>query len=87
MRRARYKLNGAVVALPNGKVLIAGGSDNAELFDPATRITTDIRGAFGSYRLFASATLLNDGNVLIAGGYDQKTQVSSGVWIFESTGE
>lgn len=87
MRRARYKLNGAVAMLPNGKVLIAGGSDGAELFDPATRTTIDVGGSFGSHRLFTTATLLSDGRVLIAGGYDQRTQVSSGAWIFEGSTE
>lgn len=84
MRRSRYKLNGAITLLPNGKVLIAGGSDGAEIFDPATGRTTETAGNFGSHRLFASATALTDGRVLIVGGYDQMTQVSSGAWIFES---
>lgn len=83
MRRARYKLNGAVVLLPNGKVLIAGGSDGAEVFDPATGITTESEGIFGSHRLFATATVLDDARVLIVGGYDQSNQVGSGAWIFE----
>lgn len=87
MRRARYKLNGAIVSLPNGKVLIAGGSDGAEIFDTRTNTTIELGGSFGSYRLFTTATLLNDGNVLIIGGYDQRTQVSSGAWLFRQTPE
>lgn len=87
MRRARYKLNGAIALLPNGKVLIAGGSDGAEIFDPTTGATTETRGAFGSHRLFATATVLNDGRVLIVGGYDQSNQVGSGAWIFEESAE
>lgn len=84
MRRARYKLNGAIALLPNGTVLIAGGSDGAEVFDPATGVTTETKGAFGSHRLFATATVLDDGRVLIVGGYDQSNQVGTGAWIFES---
>lgn len=80
---ARYKLNGAVVLLNNGKVLLAGGSDTAEIFDPLTQKVTAVDGAFGSQRLFATATLLNDGRVLIAGGYDEATRVGKGAWIFE----
>jgi WD40 repeat protein len=83
MRRSRYKLNGAITLLPDGKVLIAGGSDGAEIFDPASGKTIDTTGDFGSYRLFSTATTLGDGRVLIVGGYDQMTQVSSGAWIFE----
>ena len=83
MRRPRYKLNAAIAVLPNGKVLIAGGSDSAEIFDPETRRSREIEGSFGSFRLFSTTTLLPGGRVLIVGGYDQRTQVSSGAWIFE----
>jgi len=64
--------------LPDGKVLIAGGTANsnangvsversAELYDPDTgtfSATTDMTTA----RMYHAATLLNDGRVLIAGG-------------------
>ena len=57
--------------LPNGKVLIAGGSSNrpasAELFDPVTG-TFSATGEMTMGRGFHSATLLPDGRVLIAGG-------------------
>ncbi|MEQ1604335.1 MAG: kelch repeat-containing protein [Pyrinomonadaceae bacterium] len=81
---ARYKLNGAVVRLPSGKILIAGGSDTSEIFDPVTEKVTPVEGSFGSARLFATATLLKDGRVLIAGGYDRSTKVGQGAWIYES---
>jgi hypothetical protein len=83
MRNSRYKLNGAIVLLPNDRVLIAGGSEGAEVFDPATGKTTETAGTFGSHRLFATATALDDGRALIIGGYDQTNRVSSGAWIFE----
>jgi hypothetical protein len=60
--------------LPNGKVLVAGGSSNslsmlnsAELYDPGTStwLTT---GSMGAARVSHTATLLNDGKVLVAGG-------------------
>lgn len=79
----RYKLNGAVVRLPDGKVLIAGGSNNAELFDPATMTVTPVNGSFGSKLHFATATLLKNGRVLIAGGYDEMTRVRQSAWIYE----
>ncbi len=81
--KSRYKLNGAVVRLPSGMVLIAGGSDSAELFNPTTLKVSSVDGTFGSKRLFATATLLKDGRVLIAGGYDEMTRVGQGAWIFE----
>jgi hypothetical protein len=84
LRKSRYKLNGAVVRLPSGKVLVAGGSDSAEIFDPVTLKTSLVTGTFGSKRLFATATLLKDGRVLIAGGYDEMTRVGQEAWLYES---
>ncbi len=60
--------------LPNGKVLIAGGSTtssgttaSAELYDPMTDSFT-ATGSMRTARLGHSATLLANGKVLIAGG-------------------
>jgi Kelch motif/Galactose oxidase, central domain len=69
--------NGATATLlPDGKVLIAGGQDNAgnlltsaELFDEGSGSFT-ATGNLGTARLAATASLLSDGKVLIAGGAD-----------------
>ncbi len=60
--------------LPDGKVLIAGGSDGsgnrlsaADVYDPSTNTWTPI-GPMNHARRHASATLMNDGRVLVAGG-------------------
>ncbi|HVM49064.1 MAG TPA: kelch repeat-containing protein, partial [Candidatus Acidoferrum sp.] len=61
--------------LPNGKVLVAGGTDytnvfaSAELYDPVTGAWT-ATGSMNTARDFHSATLLPNGKVLVAGGYD-----------------
>ena len=61
--------------LPNGKVLVAGGSGlggaslaSAEQYDPAARTFTAI-GSMTTARDVPTATLLPNGKVLIAGGY------------------
>jgi GH25 family lysozyme M1 (1,4-beta-N-acetylmuramidase) len=61
--------------LPNGKVLVAGGTDytntlaSAELYDPITGAWT-ATGSMNTARDFHTATLLPNGKVLVAGGYD-----------------
>lgn len=84
MRFARYKLQGTSILLKNGKVLIAGGSNQAEIFDPAKNTFQIAEGKFETARLFSTATLLADGQVLIAGGYDNQNAVNAGAWIYKS---
>ncbi|MEK6284841.1 MAG: kelch repeat-containing protein [Acidobacteriota bacterium] len=62
--------------LPNGKVLVAGGSgfdnrilNSAELYDPATG-TWSYTGSLNIPRIVNTATPLPDGKVLVAGGFD-----------------
>ncbi len=84
MRFARYKLQGTSVLLKNGKVLIAGGSNQAEIFDPAKNAFEVAEGKFETSKLFSTATLLRDGQVLIVGGYDQNINISSKAWLYKS---
>lgn len=68
--------------LPNGKVLVAGGTASAELYDPSSGTWT----ATGSMITAQSgqATLLLDGRVLVAGGSDTNMaelyDPASGTW-------
>jgi hypothetical protein len=56
------------VLLPDGRVLIAGGTKlELEVFDPITNLITQV-GSFAHSRNGASFTLLKNGDVLIAGG-------------------
>jgi Kelch motif len=61
-------------ALPDGKVLIAGGyngstySNTAELFNPSTEKFEKLAGEMTEPRYEAAAAALPDGKVLIVGG-------------------
>ena len=84
MNTARYKLQGTAILLNNGKVLIAGGANRAEVFDPTTSSFSFADGDMGTKRLFATATLLNNGQVLITGGYTDGPIVSANAWIYRA---
>ena len=84
MNLSRYKLQGTLVLLENGKILIAGGGGQAEVFNPAKNTFEIAGGKFETARLFATATLLSNGQVLIVGGYDNRNAVSSGAWIYKT---
>ena len=67
--------------LPNGKVLVAGGSNDnslasAELYDPASGTWTTT-GSLANARYFHTATLLPNGKVLVAGGYSAGSYLAS----------
>ena len=84
MNTARYKLQGTAILLKNGKVLIAGGANRAEVFDPTTNGFSLAGGDMGTKRLFATATLLKNGQVLITGGYTDGPVVSANAWIYRA---
>ncbi len=68
-----------VVALTDGRVLVAGGTDGtftfstAEIFDPTTGLWTTT-GTMKSPRWHGSTTRLKSGLVLVAGGYGGETK-------------
>lgn len=65
----RFKLSKAVVSLKDGRVLIAGGAEQPEVYDPTAGAFVPVGGAALDGFLFSTATLLADGRVLLAGGY------------------
>jgi len=77
----RFKLSGTAVSLRNGLVLIAGGSEVLEVFDPRSGRFASA-GSFPTPLYYATATVLGDGRVLIVGGYDRRPQATNRTWIF-----
>jgi hypothetical protein len=69
LNKERFKLSKAVVALKDGRVLIAGGADQPEVYDPLSGVFVPVEGAKLDGFCFSTATLLNDGRVMLAGGY------------------
>ncbi len=84
MNSPRYKLQDTLVLLHDGKVLIAGGANRAEVFDPAKNRFSYVAGDLGASRQFATATRLQNGQVLIIGGYHGNNEVSAHAWLFRS---
>ena len=69
LNERRFKLSKAMVSLRDGRVLIAGGAERPEVYDPKSRAFIPVGGATLDGFCFSTATLLNDGRVLLAGGY------------------
>ena len=83
LNKARFKLRTAVTLLTDGTVLVAGGADVLEVYDPEAERFTALQDQFDAARFFSTATLLEDGRVLIAGGYDRRIQSTAKSWIYE----
>ena len=83
MRAERFKLPAAVVLLPNGAVLVAGGDTRVEIYNPDTGSFRTVMGILDADRAFSTATLLPNGHVLIAGGYDTKIALTADTWIYQ----
>lgn len=81
MNCVRYKLRDAVLTLPSGEVVVAGGALRPEILDPPRRVFVPTRGELSGAQMFATTTLLGNGDVLIIGGYDDNVQSSSSVWV------
>jgi hypothetical protein len=68
MELARFKIPDATAVLKNGRILIAGGAAEVEIYDNAAGKFFRA-GSLDEAHFFASTTLLKDGRALITGGY------------------
>lgn len=69
LNEKRFKLAHAVLPLKDGRVLVGGGAERPEVYDPQQRKFEMIPGEALDGFCFSTATLLGDGRVLLAGGY------------------
>jgi hypothetical protein len=77
MREARFKMTHAVQSLPDGRVLIAGGASEPEIYDPALKRSSEIAEPSLDGFFYSTTTLLPDGRVLIVGGYGMNPQAGA----------
>ena len=84
LRYARHKIRDAVVVLPSGKIVVAGGAIRPEVFDPVNQVFRTLEGQLSGPQMFATATLLHNENILVLGGYDDRTRTSNTAWLIHS---
>ena len=82
MNDRRFKLPDEAVQLASGRLLIAGGSKEVEVFDPATGKFLLASGHLSDSWHYISETKLADGSVLLAGGYPNNAEATSQSWIY-----
>lgn len=88
MSLPRFKLPAALALLANGRVLVAGGAERVEVYDPATGTFLPCEGSLGVPNYYSSATSLTNGRVLINGGYGTGSrprgpQSTAGAWVYQ----
>jgi hypothetical protein len=82
MNDMRFKLADEAVQLSSGKLLIAGGSTEVEVFDPASGKFLVATGQMSEPWHFLTETKLRGGSVLLAGGYPNNPEATAETWIY-----
>ena len=80
LNESRFKLPDEAVQLPSGRLLVAGGSKQAEVFDPVNGTFALVSGQMNDRWHYLSETRLRDGRVLLAGGYANNDQATGQTW-------
>jgi hypothetical protein len=80
---SRFKMPPESVQLASGQLLIAGGSKEVEIFDPASGKFIVASGQMADARHFMTETKLRDGSVLLAGGYPNSDQATAQTWVYK----
>jgi hypothetical protein len=82
MKLGRYKHAGSSLVLPDGRVLIAGGAPQAEIYDPRHRTFVLVPGETRMAGQFSAVSPLSHGGALIAGGYGNGGGPRSSAWLY-----
>ena len=82
MHDRRFKLPDEAVQLASGQLLIAGGSKQVEIYNPASGKFLLASGQLSDAWHFMSETRLKDGRILLAGGYPDNDRATNQTWIF-----
>jgi hypothetical protein len=82
MRRARYKHQGTMTLLADGRVLVAGGAGDPEIFDPVMERFVLVPASNVLAGNFSAVSSLSTGEVLISGGYGNGTGPRGSAWLF-----
>jgi hypothetical protein len=85
MRLGRYKHRGTSIVLADGRLLLAGGALQAELYNPRTGGSTLVSSASRLAGQFSAAASLPGGRVLITGGYGLGRGPRTDAWIYASS--
>lgn len=83
MLDSRFKSSEALVALTDGRMLVAGGGKHVETYDPQAGKFSTATGEVDADRFYTAATLLPDGRVLITGGYDYDIVSGKTAWLYD----
>jgi hypothetical protein len=84
MLDTRFKSREAIVALRDGRMLVAGGGKHVEIYDPQAGRFAAATGQVDADRFYTAATMLPDGRVLITGGYDHNIVSGTKAWLYVS---
>jgi galactose oxidase-like protein/Kelch motif protein len=86
LNESRFKLPDEAVRLASGQLLIAGGSRQVEIYDPASGNFVLASGQLSGPWHFMSETRLKDGSVLLAGGYPNNDRATAETWVYRASG-
>jgi len=83
LNESRFKLPDEAVRLSSGKLVVAGGSKNVEIYDPATGKFLVAQGQISDAWHFMTETRLKDGRVLLTGGYPNSDRATAEAWVYQ----